>query len=145
MRRERIINGQKYFYGGQSKMWFPEYKKENGMRYKLDSKTMTYIPLICINEQEDYDMGMWGKRRLKFIKENRPILYTELFIDGLWAHLILVDKKADEMEETLLEEISLMEGVSSDMKLNNHLEWAARRNAIKHRVHEIIYSELIYI
>ena len=146
MRKERIINGQKYFYGEQSGMWFPEYKEENVIRYRLDIETMTYIPLICIEEQEDYTMRMWGKRRLRFIKEERPILYAELFMDGmLWEHLIFVDKKANDMEDKLLEEISLTETVNAELKLADHLEWAARRNGIKHRVYKIIYSEIIFI
>lgn len=146
MRKKRIINGQKYFYGEQSGMWFPEYKEENGIRYKLDTETMTYIPLIYIDEQEDYAMGMWGKRRLRFIKEERPILYAELFIDGtLWNYLVSIDKKANDMEEKLLEEISLAEGVNAEMKMHDHLKWAAMRNGIKHRVREIIYHDYIYI
>ena len=146
MRKERIINGQKYFYGKQSGMWFPEYKEENGIRYKLDNETMTYIPLIYIDEQEDYAMGIWGKRRLKFIKEERPILYAELFIDGtLWNHLVSIDKKANDLEEEMLEAISLAEGVNAKMKMLDHLKWAAMRNEIKQRVHEIIDSELIYV
>ena len=143
-RKEKTINGEQYIYSEQLGKYLPVYKTENGMKYKLDSKTMTYIPLIAADEQEDYSLGVWGKRRLNFLKEERPILYDILVMDGLWAHLVSVDKKADEMEDSLLEEMSAAEGVNAEMKLKDHLEWAARRNGIKNRVHEIIYNELIY-
>ncbi|MBQ8942183.1 MAG: TnpV protein [Firmicutes bacterium] len=142
--KTRITDGITEVYSEQAQAWLPETKEEAGMTYLLDTETMTYIPQIAPEPQEEYEMGMWGKRRLNYLKENRPVMYEELVMDGLWAHLVSVDRKAEEMSETLLEQMSEAEGVNAELKKKDHMEWAARRSGIKNRVHEIIYNELIY-
>ena len=66
-------------------------------------------------------------------------------INGLTKHLAETDKAANDVEDRLTEKICKAEGVTEALKKSNQMEWVARRNNIKNRVKEIVYSELIYI
>ena len=66
-------------------------------------------------------------------------------ISGLTKHLAEIDKAANDMEDSLTNEICKAEGVTEALKKSNQMEWVGRRNNIKNRVQEIIYNKLIYI
>ena len=124
---------------------FPKFMEENGLTYALDEVTFLYLPMLELDEEEEYEMGMWGQRRLEYLKNEDPGTYETLMINGLWEHLIQTDKAAYEMEDRLMEEMMKAEGVTEELKRTNQMEWVGRVNNIKNRAREIIYSELIYI
>ncbi|MBR1444992.1 MAG: TnpV protein [Firmicutes bacterium] len=139
-------NGMKYF-GGENGEWFAQYIEERGLWYEFDTKTMTYLPLIELDEEEepDYRLTMWGHRRLKYLKENKPGTYQMLMIKGLWNHLVSTDKWANELEDKLMEQMSAAEGITEELKRKDAMLWVARRNGLKNRVREIVYNECIYV
>ena len=48
------------------------------------------------------------------------------------------------MFDRLIKEYATREGVTEELKSRNQLEWVAKINAIRERVEEVIFSELIY-
>ena len=141
------IDFGKMIYCEETGTEFPKFIEENNLVYALDEITFIYLPLLEVDEEPypDYEMGMWGKRRLEYIKAEKKGLYSNLMIKGLWEHLVETDKSANEMEDMLMEQISAIEGVTEQLKQKNAMEWLVRRNNIKNRVREIVYNELIYI
>jgi len=91
-------------------------------------------------------IGIWGQRRLQYLRTNQRVLYTTMLMgDTLKAHLEEVDKSADEMFEQLTVQLKAQEGVTEHLKAANQMEWVQRMNNIRNRVAEIVYKELIYI
>ena len=89
-------------------------------------------------------IGIWGQRRLQYLRTNKRVLYTTMLMgDTLKDHLEEVDKSADEMYEQLTLQMKAQEGVTEELKANNQLEWVQRMNNIRNRVSEIVYKELI--
>ena len=89
-------------------------------------------------------IGIWGQRRLQYLRTNKKVLYTTMLMgDTLKDHLEEVDKSADEMYEQLTLQMKAQEGVTEELKANNQLEWGQRMNNIRNRVSEIVYKELI--
>ena len=89
-------------------------------------------------------IGIWGQRRLQYLRTNKKVLYTTMLMgDTLKDHLEEVDKSADEMYEQLTLQMKAQEGVTEELKANNQLEWVQRMNNIRNRVSEIVYKELI--
>ena len=82
---------------------------------------------------------------MEYLKTEKKGTYTALMISGLTKHLVEIDKAANDMEDSLTEEMCKAEGVTEALKKSNQMEWVSRRNNIKNRVQEIVYSELIYI
>ena len=97
-----------------------------------------------IEAPESPQIGIWGQRRLQYLRTNKKVLYTTMLMgDTLKDHLEEVDKSADEMYEQLTLQMKAQEGVTEELKANNQLEWVQRMNNIRNRVSEIVYKELI--
>ena len=94
---------------------------------------------------ESPQVGIWGQRRLQYLRTSQKVLYTTMLMGGtLRDHLEEVDKSAEEMFEQLTIQMQAQEGVSEALKENNQLAWVQRMNNIRNRVSEIVYKELIY-
>ena len=90
-------------------------------------------------------IGIWGQRRLQYLRTNERVLYTTMLIgDTLKTHLEEVDKSAEEMFNQLIVQLKAQEGVTEELKANDQLEWVQRMNNIRKRAAESVYTELIY-
>ncbi len=99
-----------------------------------------------IEVPESPQVGIWGQRRLQYLRTNKRVLYTTMLMgDTLKAHLEEVDKSAEEMFDQLTVQLKAQEGVTEELKANNQLAWVQRMNNIRNCVSEIVYKELIYV
>lgn len=62
----------------------------------------------------------------------------------MWQYLADIDTEAQQMFDTLVEQMKVVEGVTEQLKEENQLEWVARMNNIQSRTKEIVFKELIY-
>ena len=119
------------------------YNEQTGISYTLQGDY--YLPDLKLPEQEDNQIGLWGQRHLKYIKQHRKILYFNLLTSGkLNQHLADVDKQAEDMFFRLVEQTAEREGVTEQLKADNQMEWVARMNNIRSRITEVINNDLIY-
>ena len=51
------------------------YDEKNGLWYELQGDY--YIPCIKLPEKEQQPIGIWGQRHLRYIKQNRKVLYLK--------------------------------------------------------------------
>ena len=119
------------------------YDEKNGLWYELQGDY--YIPYLKLPEEEQQPIGIWGQRHLRYIKENRKVLYLNLLTSGkLNGYLADLDKQAEEMFSQLLKQMAEREGVTEKLKADNQMEWVGRMNNIRNRVTETVNTELIY-
>lgn len=98
-----------------------------------------------IEVPESPQIGIWGQRRLQYLRTNKRVLYTTMLMgDTLKDHLEEIDKTAEEMFEQLITQMKLQEGITEELKAKNEQEWVQRMNNICNRATEIVYKELIY-
>ena len=91
-------------------------------------------------------IGIWGQRRLQYLRTSKKVLYITMLIgDTLKVHLEEVDKSAEEMFNQLIVQLKAQEGVTEELKANDQLKWVQRMNNIRNRAAEIVYKELIYV
>lgn len=96
-------------------------------------------------EKENKPIGVWGQRHLRYLKQHRKVLYTNLLTSGkLDSYLADIDKQAEDMFLRLVEQMTEREGVTEQLKAENQMEWVCRMNNIRNRVAEIVNAELIY-
>ena len=96
-------------------------------------------------EKENKPIGVWGQRHLRYLKQHRKVLYTNLLTSGkLNSYLADIDKQAEDMFLRLIEQIANREGVTEQLKAENQMEWVCRKNNIRSRAMEIVNDELIY-
>ena len=98
-----------------------------------------------IEPPESPQIGIWGHRRLKYLRTNKNILYMTMLMGGtLKEHLEEVDKSAEERYTLLVTQLKVQEGITEELKASNQLEWVQRMNNICNRASEFVYKELIY-
>ena len=56
------------------------YDEKNGLWYELQGDY--YIPYLKLPEEEQQPIGIWGQRHLRYIKQNRKVLYLNLLTSG---------------------------------------------------------------
>ena len=65
------------------------------------------LPDLKLPEQPKVEIGIWGKRHLKYIKNHRPILYTNLLTRcKLTTYLADIDEQAEQLFLRLVKELS---------------------------------------
>ena len=115
----------------------------NGINYTLQGDY--YLPDLKFPEQPKVEIGIWGKRHLRYLKNYHPIIYTNLLTScKLTAYLADIDKQAEDMFFRLVKQLAEKEGVTEQLKADNQTMWVQKINTIRNRVTEIVNNELIY-
>lgn len=120
------------------------YNEQTGISYTLHGDY--YLPDLALPEEErGVEIGVWGQRHLRYIKQHRKVLYLNLLTSGkLNGHLADIDKQAEDMLSRLVKQMAERECVTEQLKADNQMEWVARMNNIRSRATEIVNKDLIY-
>lgn len=111
------------------------YREENGY----------LIPNLSLPDEEQVEIGVWGQRHLRYIKQHHKVLYTNLLTSGkLNGYLADLDKQAEDMFFRLVKQMAEHEDVTEQLKADNQIEWVARMNNIRCRATEIVNNDIIY-
>ena len=102
--------------------------------------------LSLLAKKENKPVGVWGHRHLRYLKQHRKVLYTNLLTScKLNSYLANIDAQAEDMFLRLVEQIANREGVTEQLKAENQIEWVGRMNDIRSRAIEVVNTELIYV
>ena len=102
------------------------------------------IPDLVLLE-EDRPISIWGQRHLRYIKQERKLLYTELLTSGrLNAYLADINAQAEGRMLLLTEQMARREGITEALKATDQMEWVRRMNSIRAKAEEIVLRELVY-
>ena len=117
--------------------------ERTGISYALQGDY--YLPDLALPAEEQVEVGIWGQRRLQYIKAHRKGFYTTLLTKcELNRHLADVNKQAEDMFFRLVKQMAEREGVTEKLKADNQMEWVARMNNIRSRATEIVNHDIIY-
>ena len=117
--------------------------KQNGGTYTQVGDVL--LPDLTIGEEEQRPIGKYGRMRKRYLKEQHPVIFSELLLTGkLYPHLLEIDEACEGRMELLVLQMAKNEGVTEALKAADQMEWVARMNSIRNRAEEIVLSELIY-
>ena len=103
-------------------------------------------PNLKLPEQSEYNIGVWGQRRRRYLKQHRPIIYTNLLTScKLSEHLAEIEKECVERMDSLLKAMAKQEGVTETLKAADQMAWVRRINNICNRAEEIVLNEIVYV
>lgn len=103
------------------------------------------IPDLVLDEQPEGEIGVWGWRRKRYLKEHQKGVYNAMLLNGtLTQHLIDTNEEAMDMLDTLVKQMAKAEGVTEALKRQDQMEWVQRMNSIRNRAEEFIKHDLIY-
>lgn len=119
------------------------YDEKNGLWYELQGDY--YLPCLKLPKEESRHIGVWGQRHLRYLKQHRKVLYSELLISGkLNDYLADLNEQAEAMFSRLVKQLAEKEGLTEALKAENQMLWVQRMNNIRSAAMEIVSSELIY-
>ena len=102
--------------------------------------------LVAPSNMKNFEIGKYGKLRLKYLKEHKKAEYTILLMDNkLQKHLMEIDKIANERFDLLMKQFAQKENITEELKAKDQLKWVGLMNNIKLSAEEIILKELIYV
>ena len=122
----------------------PEIHDENnGLDYVLIGDY--YFPVLRLPE-DDRPAGKWGRMHGEYLRQNRPLLFSELVLSGkLFNYLADLNEQAAERLEVIISQMQEAEGVNDSLKRQNQMEWVRRMNSIRSRAEEIILHKMICV
>ncbi len=105
------------------------------------------IPNLTLPPEEStIRLGKWGLMHKDYLQKHNPVLFSTLLTQGkLYQHCAPIDAQAQQMFNTLVEQMTKAENITEQLKEQNQLEWVQRKNSIRHRANEIVNTELIYV
>ena len=119
------------------------YDEKNGLWYEMQGDY--YIPCLKLPDEEQNPIGVLGQRHLRYIKQERKALYTELLTSSkLNGYLADLNEQAENMFLELVKQLAAREGVTEHLKVVDQMLWVQRMNNIRNRAMEIVNHELIY-
>ncbi len=97
-------------------------------------------------EKDDRPIGIWGQRRLRYLKQYHKVIYYNLLTSGkLHSHLADTEEQAQQLFLRLVKELAEKEGVTEQLKSADQMTWVQKMNNIRSRVNEFIVKEIISI
>ena len=104
------------------------------------------LPNLTLPAEDERPIGVWGQRRLRYLKQRHKVLYYNLLTSGkLHSHLADIEEQAQTFFSRLVKEYSDKEGVTEQLKAADQMAWVRRMNNIRSQVIEYVGKELIYI
>ena len=115
------------------------YDEKNGLYYTQIGDY--YYPNIVVDDTEKITLGKYGRARLRYLKENKKGLYTELLMTGkLTEHLKEIDLNSEQKVQNIIQDMAKKDGIPvyfDDTKIEQ-LEWVKCMNNYKNIAEEIV-------
>ena len=102
------------------------------------------LPLLTLPQTDDSELlGKYGRMRLVYLKNQRPVLYNRMLLNGtLWPHLQEVQRAASEQLERTI--AALADKFPTPDKERAQLLWVAHMNGLKAQAEEVVVREVVY-
>ena len=102
------------------------------------------LPNLTVEETNTRPIGVWGQRRLHYLKHHRKVLYYNLLTSGkLHSHLADVEEQAQSLFSRLVKEHAEKEGITEQLKVTDQMKWVQMMNNIREGVIEVVNTEIV--
>ena len=104
------------------------------------------LPNLTLPAEEERPIGVWGQRRLRYLKQHHKVLYYNLLTSGkLNSHLADIEKQAQSLFSRLVKEYCEKESITEQLKATDPMKWVRKMNNIRERVIEVVYSDVVFV
>ena len=116
--------------------------KRTGVSYTLHGDY--YLPDLELPAEEQQPIGVWGQRHLRYIKQHRKALYTNLLTSGkLISYLADIEQQAQQLFLRPVKDLAEKENVTEELKATDMMLWVQKMNNIRSKVTEIVNTDII--
>ena len=100
------------------------------------------LPNLTLHQPKT-PLGKYGRMRLNFLKQQHPVLYHTMLLNGsLYPHLMEVEQTAESQMQQTMEQL-LKQNPAPD-KESQQMAWVQHMNSLKAQAEELVLTELIY-
>ena len=101
-----------------------------------------FLPNLTMHQPKN-PLGKYGRMRLNFLKQQHPVLYHTMLLNGsLYPHLMEVEQTAENrMQQTMTQ---LLKQNPAPDKEQSQMAWVQHMNSLKAQTEELVLTELIY-
>lgn len=99
-----------------------------------------YLPDLKLPEEEKQaNIGVWGMRHKRFLKENHRVLYTNLMFSGkLVAYLDDIEQQATAIFLRLVKELAEKENVTEELKAADQMSKGTKFSTLLNHSNKVI-------
>ncbi len=81
------------------------------------------LPNLTLPPEGKGTAGLWGQRRLRYLKQHHKVLYYNLLTSGkLQTHLADIEQQAQELYFLVVNDLVKKEGITKKLKADNQME-----------------------
>ena len=101
--------------------------------------------LLPAEEEKEANIGVWGMRHKRYLKQNHKVRYYNLLTSGkLNSYLADIEQQAQNLFSRMVTDFAEKENVTEELKSTDMMLWVQKMNNIRNRATEIVNAELIY-
>jgi len=101
--------------------------------------------LLPAEEEKEANIGVWGMRHKRYLKQNHKVRYYNLLTRGeLNSYLADIEQQAQNLFSRLVNDLAEKENVTEELKSTDMMLWVRNMNNIRNRAMEIVNAELIF-
>lgn len=116
--------------------------ERTGLKYELVGD---YYLVAGDNWSEKRPIGIWVQRHLRYLKQHRKTVYTELLTSGrLIGYLANLNEEAEEMFSRLVKELAEKNGITETLKAENQMLWVRLMNVARETATELLQADIIF-
>ena len=96
-------------------------------------------------EEKEANIGVWGMRHKRYLKQNHKVRYYNLLTSGkLDSYLADIQEQAQNLFSRLVKDLAEKENVTEKLKSDNPMLWVQKMNNIRNQATEIVNEQVIY-
>ena len=115
------------------------------MKITYTEKNGYLYPDIETPKEPEMSLGAWAARRKNYLMKHRKVMYYNLLTScELNSHLAEIEKSAQQMMETITEQMMKQEGLTESLKETDPMKWTGLMNSIRQAAKEAVLKDLIY-
>lgn len=101
--------------------------------------------LLPAEEEKEGNIGVWGMRHKRYLKQNHKVRYYNLLTSGkLNLYLADIEQQAQQLFLRLVKDLAEKENITEELKSTDMMLWVRNMNNIRNRATEIVNAELVY-
>ena len=118
--------------------------EQQGGQYELQGDYR--LPCVTLPNENEYEIGVWGERHRRYLKEHHKVRYYNLLTAGtLDVYLADIESQAQEIFEQTVKSLAEKENVTEKLKVTLPMDWVQKMNNIRNRATEIVNTEVIFV
>ena len=100
--------------------------------------------LLPAEEEKEANIGVWGMRHKRYLKQNHKVRYYSLLTSGkINSYLADVEQQAKNLFLRLVKDLAEKENVTEELKASDMVLWVQKMNNVRNRATEIVNAKII--